>query len=95
MSTPNVPIAIFKMGRIVSTPTALEQLSPKDILHAIQRHQGGDWGDVRDEDRQANDRALENGSRLLSIYHSAGGVKFWIITEADRSASTILLPEDY
>jgi len=58
-------------------------------------HQAGDWGDVCDDDRQANNRALTEGTRLLSVYHSATGVKFWIITEADRSITTVLCPEDY
>jgi len=95
MSTPLTSVARFKMGRIVSTPNALERLSGEDILLGLKRHQAGDWGDVEEHDRQANDRALEDGSRLLSIYHSSTGVKFWIITESDRLRSTILLPEDY
>jgi hypothetical protein len=61
----------------------------------LQRHQAGDWGDVDNHDRLANDHALKNGSRLFSVYHSADGVKFWIITEADRSLTTVLLPRDY
>jgi hypothetical protein len=61
----------------------------------LQRHQAGDWGDVDEHDRQENELSLKNGFRLLSVYHAANGVKFWIITEADRSATTVLLPEDY
>jgi len=95
MSTPLTSVARFKMGRIVSTPNALERLSGEDILLGLKRHQAGDWGDVEEHDRQANDRALEDGSRLLSIYHSSPGIEFWIITESDRLRSTILLPEDY
>jgi len=79
----------------VSTPTALEQLTQDDILLGIQRHQAGDWGDVDEHDRQENESSLLQGFRLLSVYHSAAGVKFWIITEADRSVTTVLLPEDY
>lgn len=91
----NIPIAIFRLGRIVATPNALTNLSEDDILRGIQRHQAGDWGDVGDHDRQANDQALVNGSRLFSVYHSTNDVKFWIITEADRSVTTVLLPQDY
>jgi hypothetical protein len=58
-------------------------------------HHSGDWGDVGPEDHAANVRALVEGTRLFSVYHSQTGVKFWIITEADRGATTVLLPEDY
>ena len=95
MNATNVPIALFRLGRIVATPNALSQLTQLEILRALQRHQAGDWGDVDVEDRQANDRALQEGTRLFSVYHSATGIKFWVITEADRSATTFLLPEDY
>lgn len=95
MSASIPPIAVFRLGRINSTPGALRLLSHDDILAGIQRHQAGDWGDVENEDRQANDRALVEHSRLFSVYHSANRVKFWIITEANRSFTTVLLPEDY
>jgi len=95
MSAKNVPVALFRLGHIVATPNALLKLSQDDILQGIQRHQAGDWGDVDDHDRQANDRALTDGSRLVSVYYSAKQIKFWIITEADRSATTVLMPEDY
>ena len=94
MSANNL-LALFRIGRIVATPNALERLSQDDIFKAIGRHQSGDWGDVGEHDREANNRALKDRSRLLSVYHSATGVKFWIITEADRSATAILLPRDY
>jgi hypothetical protein len=93
-SQPN-PVARFRLGHIVSTPNALAQLTNEDILKGIQRHQSGDWGDVTAEDRLANDQSLVEGTRILSVYHAANGTKFWIITEADRSITTILLPEDY
>jgi len=88
-------MALFRLGRILSTPNALAKIDNEDILAAIQKHQAGDWGDLDQKDREANDRALEEGTRLLSIYHSARRIKFWIITEADRSATTVLMPEDY
>ena len=87
--------AKFRLGRIVSTPNALSQLTQDDILLAIKRHQAGDWGEVDEHDREENELSLKQGFRLLSVYHSANGTKFWIITEADRSVTTLLLPEDY
>ena len=94
-ASPIHPIAKFRLGQIVSTPNALEHLTQADILLGIQRHQAGDWGDLDEHDRQENELSLQKGFRLLSVYHSASGVKFWIITEADRSVTTVLLPEDY
>ena len=95
MSTESFPIAKFRLGHIVSTPNALEHLSQEDILTGIQRHQAGDWGDVCEDDRKENELSLEKGFRLLSVYHAANGTKFWLITEWDRSVTTVLLPEDY
>ena len=95
MNTKNVPTAKFRCGQLVSTPNALNHLAQDAILAGIARHQAGDWGDVSEEDRQANDQSLVEGTRLLSVYYAANGTKFWIITEADRSVTTILLPEDY
>ncbi len=95
MSKSRVPIAVFRLGRIVATPNALSKLSQQDVLRGIQRHQAADWGDVDADDREANNRALTEGTRLFSVYHTASGLKYWIITEADRSATTVLLPEDY
>ena len=95
MSAPKSPIAVFRLGQIVATPNALSQLSQDDVLRGIQRHQSADWGDVDTHDREANDRALTDGTRLFSVYHSIAGLKFWIITEADRSSTTVLMPEDY
>jgi len=95
MSAHTVPQAKFRLGRIVSTPHALEVLPNEDILTAIARHQAGDWGDVDSHDRQANERALIEGTRLFSVYHAGNGPTFWIITEADRSITTVLMPEDY
>jgi len=90
-----MPSAKFRLGKIVSTPNALARLSQDDILRAIQRHQAGDWGDVAAGNSGANERALIEGTRLWSVYRAANGTKFWLITEADRSATTVLLPEDY
>ena len=95
MSAGVVPVALFRLGHIVATANALAHLGNEDVLSAIQRHQAGDWGDLDEDDRQENALSLRQGFRLLSVYHSANGVKFYIITEADRSITTVLLPEDY
>ena len=87
--------AKFQLGKIVSTPNALNHLTYDDISAGLMRHVTGDWGDVDEHDRQENETSLQKGFRLLSVYHAANGVKFWIITDADRSATTVLLPEDY
>lgn len=85
----------FHVGRIVSTPGALDATTPTEVFGALVRHVQGDWGDVCKSDAQANDQALKSGARLLSVYHTEHGEKFWIITEADRSVTTLLLPEEY
>jgi len=85
----------FSLGRIVATPTALEIIPNEEILCALTRHVQTDWGELDSEDRSSNDRALTHGGRLFSAYMSIRKIKFWIITEADRSSTTILLPEDY
>lgn len=85
----------FELGGTYSTPGALEALTPEEMHKFLSRHHRGDWGDLDSEDKKANDQSLIDGSRLLSAYHSAKGTKVWIITEADRSATTILLPSEY
>ncbi len=85
----------FPLGRLVMTANAACCLSPREIRDALRRHESGDWGDLPAEDAAQNDAALcRSGGRLFSVYR-AGEQKFWIITEADRSATTILLPADY
>ena len=85
----------FPLGQVVATRTALASLPTRDIAVALDRHRRGDWGDVGKEDGQANERALKHGERLLSVYHAANGTKFYVISEWDRSATTVLLPADY
>jgi hypothetical protein len=87
--------SVVSLGQIVATPNALKHLTNEDVRTAIMRHQSGDWGDLDEHDRQENERSLQNGHRLLSVYHAQNGTKFWVITEADRSCTTVLLPEDY
>lgn len=89
------PLPKFSLGQIVITSNALSVLTHDDIPPALHRHAVGDWGELDAEDKRANDLALVDGSRLLSAYRSVQDVKFWIITEADRSITTVLLPEDY
>ena len=83
------------LGRIVATSNALGTINPADIMVGLRRHVRGDWGELDEHDRQVNEQALRDGSRLLSAYTASTGRQFWIITEWDRSVTTILLPEDY
>lgn len=92
-SLPKQPL--FEMGQAFITPNAEAALHPEDVVMALKRHQSGDWGDVEPEDCYTNQRALRIGASLHSAYQDHNGVKFWIITEADRSTTTILLPMDY
>lgn len=85
----------FPLGRTVITRNALSALPHEDICAALGRHAAGDWGDLDAEDRAANEAALLDSSRLVSVYRTAGDVKFYVITEWDRSITTVLLPEDY
>ena len=89
------PAAKFSPGRLVATPNALTNVPNDEILTALSRHVRGDWGTVDAHDWSANERALEIGARLFSVYQSTQGVTFWIITEANRAVTTVLLPEDY
>ena len=95
MTTPATPRPKFPLGQIVATAQAMAALTREDIQLALQRHVEGDWGEVEKEDGEANEQGLLDGSRLLSVYESLAGVKFWIITEADPSVTTVLLPSDY
>jgi len=87
----------FPLGQTVSTPAALEALddSGESPTLFLNRHTSGDWGEVCEDDKQANEDALLHGDRILSAYRTAKGVKIWVITEADRSSTCILLPEEY
>ena len=85
----------FQLGRLYITPAAAAALPHDEVLTALARHAVGDWGTVIGEDRQANERALQAGGRLLSAYVASNSRKFWIITEWDRVSTTVLLPEDY
>lgn len=85
----------FPLGRIEVTSKAHDALSQADVTGALLRHAEADWGELEEEDWKQNDDAMLFGGRLLSQYSSQAGTKFWIITEHDRSATTVLLPEEY
>jgi hypothetical protein len=92
----------FSLGQLLSTLGAVAALQKanQSALKFLQRHARGDWGDLCDEDREANDQSLVDGSRILSAYHTLLGEKIWVITEATddsgkRAATTILLPSEY
>ena len=87
--------ATFPLGQVVATSNALACLTQEDILRGLRRHQSGDWGDMSKDDRMENDLSLDKGFRLLSKYHAASSTQFWIVTEADRSVTTVLMPDDY
>jgi hypothetical protein len=92
----------FSLGRIVATAGALAELeqSGQQPAEFLARHQNGDWGELCAQDAHLNDRALSDGSRILSVYHTQSGARLWVITEAEddggqRSCTTILLPQEY
>ena len=87
----------FSLGQVVATPGALARMvdaghSPREF---VRRHNSCDWGELAPEDRRANELALQSGLRLFSAYRMSDGSKLWVITEADRSSTCLLLPEEY
>ena len=94
-SLPAIPL--FPAGRLVATPGALALLeqADKSPFEFLSRHLRGDWGDLCQEDKTENELSLKYGFRLLSSYPVTETEKLWIITEADRSATTLLLPQEY
>jgi hypothetical protein len=86
---------IFPFGHVLATSNVVATVSSQDIADALDRHGRCDWGDLCNSDRQLNDDSVDFGNRLLSAYKDSNGVTFWIITEADRSSTTVLLPQDY
>ncbi len=95
MPSPDPPEPKLRLGRTVATRGAVAELTQLDMWKALRCHERGDWGDVCEEDWAANELALKEGSRVLSAYRTSKGVKFWVITEWDRSVTTVLLPEEY
>ncbi len=93
-----LPITLlFPLGEVVSTPGALEAMQAANVspLALLHRHLRGDWGDLDKHDKQLNDLAIKDGSRIFSAYDITPTTKVWLITEADRSATTFLLPSEY
>jgi len=88
---------LFPPGQVVATPGALKRLEEagQDPFELLSRHVAGDWGELDEADRQENELSVREGFRILSAYTLSSGVKVWVITEADRSATTILLPSEY
>lgn len=97
MTDQNLKKTLFDLGQTVATPGAIEALQQAGISAAslLCRHQCGDWGDLEDEDLAENKLALNQGLRIFSYYQLTEAIKIWVITEADRSVTTVLLPEDY
>lgn len=91
----HVPETLFCLGSIVATQNAIAALTQNDIMRALKRHWSGDWGELEEPDRLENESALVRGGRLFSVYQGENGTRFYVITESDRSVTTILLPEDY
>jgi hypothetical protein len=87
----------FALGRVVATPGALAALEKAEQQPAefLDRHVNGDWGEISDEDREENEIAVQHGLRILSAYTTSSGDQLWVLTEADRSATIILLPSEY
>ena len=88
-------IGLLPMGRILVTEAANSRIPPEEMLMAILKHGRGEWGDISDEDRAANSVALNRSLRVVSQCRASNGTRFWIITEHDRSHTTILLPNEY
>lgn len=88
---------MFPLGQTVATPGALEALQEAGLssISLLARHQRGDWGDLDPEDRKLNEQGLAQGGGLISVYTLHTGAVIWVITEGDRSITTVLLPEEY
>ena len=95
MNIPQTFTQKFEVGQVLITPGAYEELNLRDVAESLMRHASGDFGVVSDEDKALNEEAIETGGRILSAYRDRLDVKYWIITEADRSATTVLLPSEY
>ena len=86
--------ARFELGVVCATPGAILELGPALIAELLGRHASGDWGELGAFDRRENELAVREGLRIFSAYETPSG-RAWVITEADRSSTTVLLPEDY
>jgi hypothetical protein len=89
------PVPRFPLGEMIITPGVASKLGMVDVKLAIAKHASGDWGELEAEDRRLNNERLANGGTLFSIFKTAAGVKFYVMTEAERDRTTVLLPEEY
>ena len=96
-TTTQTSVTSFALGQTFITPGAAEalQIAGQTAIEFLRRHMSCDWGELSDDDVQENELSLQKGFRLLSAYQTGKGQKLWIITEADRSATTVLLPSEY
>jgi len=85
----------FPLGKVVATRGVLAKVKDEDITRCIERHSRGDWGDLCKEDKQLNEEALKFGNRLFSSYVLSDDLEVYVITEWDKSVTTVLLPEEY
>lgn len=89
------PAQKFDLGEVIITSCAATKLPPDDVQRALRRHARGDWGELSLEERQLNDKYLHSGGPIASVYKASNGLKFYVLTEADRTVTTVLLPEEY
>jgi len=85
----------FELGQLVITAAALDSIPIEEVTESVRRHSQGDWGELDDHDKEVNETALIEDTRLFSAYRTTNGIRFYVITEYDRSVTTVLLPEDY
>ena len=89
----------FDTGQVVCTTNLQNKVGEDNmssvVSRALARHISGDWGDLSEEDKKSNDKALKDGERIMSAYNTENNIRIWVITEWDRSVTTVLLPEDY
>jgi len=90
-------MALFPLGQVVATPRALSALQKAEQAphEFLDRHVNGDWGEVHEDDKRENEFSVQRGFRILSAYTTSAGDRIWILTEADRSATTLMLPSEY
>lgn len=94
---PSFPPPLFPLGQVVATPNAIDALrtNNQSVFTFINRHQSGDWSEMSEDDQHANRDSVAGDTRILSSFAMLGGDRIWVLTEADRSATTVLLPEEY
>jgi hypothetical protein len=85
----------FQSGTVVATVGATMIADNHAILELLRRHLSGDWGELSEEDKKANEHAVKHGDRILSSYKTESGEKLWVLTEADRSSTCVMTPGEY